>query len=150
MRMIRIRNDENRIGGRLLTPQRQLILEVIRQSCGLLDAKQLYRLVSQKDPTISMATVYRSLNLFKQVGAIDEHRLGKSGCCYEIKQAIEHQHVMCRCCGKVVDFESPLIMEMIKVLQKEKDFVIEKIEICIQGTCNECRQKNAGHSPVNK
>jgi Fe2+ or Zn2+ uptake regulation protein len=146
MRMTRIRNTEDQLESYVLTPQRRLILEVIRKSCGHLDAKELYRLVSKKDQTISLATVYRSLNLFKQIGAIDEHRLGKTRCCYELKQPVEHQHIMCRCCGKVVEFESPLITVMIEKLQDEKEFVIEKVEICIQGTCRECRQKHAGDS----
>jgi Fe2+ or Zn2+ uptake regulation protein len=148
MRMNRIRNDGETAESYILTPQRRIILEVIRKSCGHLDAKELYRLVSKRDPTISLATVYRSLSLFKQLGTIDEHRLGKTRCCYEIKQSMEHQHFMCRCCGKVVEFESPLISIMIEKLQDEKDFVIEKVELCIQGTCFECRQKNAGNTPT--
>jgi Fe2+ or Zn2+ uptake regulation protein len=147
MRMIRIRNDERAAEGYVLTPQRRLILEAIRKSCGLIDAKELFRVVSKKDQTISLATVYRSLSLFKEVGAIDEHRMGKTGCCYEIKHSMDHQHVMCKSCGKIVDFESPLIMEMIRVLQEEKDFVIEKVEICIKGTCRECRKKDSSASP---
>jgi Fur family transcriptional regulator, peroxide stress response regulator len=129
-----------------LTQQRQLILESIRKSCGPIDAKELYRLVSKKDENISLATVYRSLSLFKLVGLIDEHRLGNSRCCYEIKQSMEHQHILCKCCGKVIDFESPLIMEMLKNVQNEKGFCIEKVELCIQGTCKECLQKNTGNN----
>jgi Fe2+ or Zn2+ uptake regulation protein len=147
MRMNRIRNDESTAKGYVLTPQRRLIFEAIRKSCGLIDAKELFRLVSQKDQTISLATVYRSLSLFKRIGAIDEHRLGKSGCCYEITQSVEHQHAMCRYCGKIVDFESPLIVEMIKVLQEEKDFEIEKVEICIKGACRECRERDSAAGP---
>jgi Fe2+ or Zn2+ uptake regulation protein len=148
MRMSRNRNNKSTGEGYILTPQRRIILEVIRKSCGHLDAKELYRLVSKRDPAISLATVYRSLSLFKQLGAIDEHRLGKTRCCYEIKQSVDHQHFMCRCCGKMVEFESPFISMMIKNLQDEQDFVIEKVELCIQGTCFECRQKNAGNTPT--
>jgi Fe2+ or Zn2+ uptake regulation protein len=146
MRMIRNRNYAHENFEYILTPQRQLILEAIRKSCGPIDAKELYRLVSKKDETISLATVYRSLSLFKQVGLIDEHRFGKTRCCYEITQSMEHQHILCKCCGKVIEFESPLITELIKQLQQEKNFYIEKVELCIQGTCSECLQKNIGNS----
>jgi Fe2+ or Zn2+ uptake regulation protein len=146
MRMIRNRNDKEVLKGYVLTPQRQLILDLIHKSCGLIDAKELYRLVSKKDETISLATVYRSLSLFKQVGLINEHRFGKTRCCYEITQSMEHQHILCKCCGKVIEFESPLITEMIKQLQDEKNFFIEKVEVCIKGTCCDCRQKNAANS----
>jgi Fur family transcriptional regulator, ferric uptake regulator len=142
--MIRNRNDVDPREGYVLTPQRKLILEVVRNSCGHVDAKELYRLVSQKDQTISLATVYRSLSLFKQVGLIDEHRLGRSRCCYEIKQSLEHQHIMCKLCGKILEFESPLILQLINKLQDEMSFKVEKVELCIQGICGDCRQKNAG------
>jgi Fe2+ or Zn2+ uptake regulation protein len=44
---------------------------------GHLDAKELYRRASARDKSISPATVYRSLNLFKELGLVDEIRLGK-------------------------------------------------------------------------
>jgi Fe2+ or Zn2+ uptake regulation protein len=128
--------------GYILTPQRQLILESIRKSCKPIDAKELYRVASQKDQSISLATVYRSLSLFKQVGLIDEHRFAKSCWCYEVKKSLEHQHVLCKCCGKVIEFESPLIGEMVNKLQDEKGFIIDRVEVCMQGTCKDCR-KNA-------
>jgi Fe2+ or Zn2+ uptake regulation protein len=143
MRMSRNRNNADQKQGYVLTPQRKLILEVVRQSCGHVDAKELYRLVCQKDETISLATVYRSLSLFKEVGLIDEHRLGRKRCCYEIKQSLEHQHIMCKCCGHVTEFESPLIAQLINKLQDEMSFAVEKVELCIQGTCSECRRKTA-------
>ncbi len=143
MRMIRSRKYNDNSKGYVLTSQRQLILDAIHKSCGPVDAKILYKLVSKKDNTVSLATVYRSLKLFKEMGLIDEHRFGKACYCYELKQSMEHQHMICKCCGKVVEFESPLITQMIKTLEDEKGFNIERVELCIQGACSECRKKNS-------
>ncbi len=140
MRMIRNRKLINQSDEYVMTPQRQLILELIRKSCGPIDAKKLYQLVSKKDDTVSLATVYRSLALFKKVGLIDEHRLGKTRCCYELKQSLEHQHMLCQGCGKVFDFESPLILELIKAIQEKQGFTIEKVELCLQGRCSHCNK----------
>ncbi len=142
MRMIRNRKHSNQLEKYVLTPQRQLILELIRKSCGPIDVKKLYQLTSKKDESVSLATIYRSLTLFKKVGLIDEHRLGKQGCCYELKQSLEHQHMLCKGCGKVSDFESPLITELIKAIQDKQGFTIEKVELCLQGTCKECQDSN--------
>jgi Fe2+ or Zn2+ uptake regulation protein len=141
MRMSRNRNPDLKLEGYVITPQRQLILETIHQSGGMLDARELYKLVNLKDETISLATVYRSLNIFKQAGLIDEHRLGMSRCCYELKQSPEHQHLLCKHCGKIIEFESPSILEMINQIKQEKGFIIEKVEVCIQGTCRDCDKK---------
>jgi len=131
--------------GFVSTPQRQMILEIIRQSGGMLDARELYKMVNSKDDArargISLATIYRSLSLFKQAGLIDEHRLGRSRCCYELKQSPEHQHLLCKVCGKIVEFVSPSISEMVNQIREEKGFIIEKVEVCIQGTCRECSEK---------
>jgi Fe2+ or Zn2+ uptake regulation protein len=140
--MIRNRIRSHKVEGYVLTPRRQLILDSIRKSSKPLDARELYRLVSKKDKSVSLATVYRSLGLFKKLGLIDEHRFGKSCWCYEVKKSLEQQHVICKCCGKIIEFESPLILEMIKNLQADKGFTIDRVEVCVQGTCGECRKNN--------
>ena len=137
------RNYKDNSDSYVLTAQRQLLLDVIHKSSGPLNAKELYQMVSKKDKTISLATVYRALKLFKEMGIIDEHRFGKNCYCYEVKQPMEHQHVICKCCGKVVEFESPQITEIINNIRNEKGFSIERVELCIQGTCSECLKKNA-------
>jgi Fur family ferric uptake transcriptional regulator len=71
-------------------------LELLHEAGGHIDAKELYRRASARDASIGPATVYRSLNLFKQLGLVDERRLGKVRCYYEIKQSREHQHLVCQ------------------------------------------------------
>jgi Fe2+ or Zn2+ uptake regulation protein len=141
--MSRNRNDDMKLEGHIATPQRQLIFETIRRSGGLLDARELYKLVNARDANISLATVYRSLSLFKQAGLLDEHRLGRSRCCYELKKSLDHQHMLCKECGRIFEFESPLILELVEKIRTENGFIIEKVEVCIQGACRDCLQKKA-------
>ena len=56
----------------LVTAQRQLILDILREAGSHIDAKEVYRRASERDPEISIATVYRSLHLFKEKGLIEE------------------------------------------------------------------------------
>jgi Fe2+ or Zn2+ uptake regulation protein len=147
--MIRNRVGQENPDKYVLTPQRQMILACIKKSEKPLNARDLYQVVSKKDQTVSLATIYRSLSLFKQLGIIDEHRLGKSCWCYEVKKSFEHQHILCRICGKVVEFESPLITDMIEKLQNEKKFTIERVEVCIQGVCSDCKPDRFQNSRTN-
>ena len=94
--MSRSRKKDNPIPGHPLTNQRRLLLELLRNAAEHIDAKELYRRASARDESISPATVYRSLNLFKELGLIDEIRLGNIRCYYEIKQASEHHHLVCQ------------------------------------------------------
>ena len=96
MRMSRNRKQDNLIQGHPLTNQRRLLLELLRDAEGHIDAKELYHRASTRDESISPATVYRSLNLFTELGLVDEMRLGGIRCYYEIKQSPEHQHLVCR------------------------------------------------------
>jgi Fur family ferric uptake transcriptional regulator len=121
-----------------LTTQRRLLLEVLQEAQGPIDAKELYRRASASDQSISWATVYRSLNLFKQLGLVDERRLTKARCFYEIKQSPEHMHLVCQCCGKIIEFENSLVRKLVEVVRQEHCFNVTKVDLCLEGYCAKC------------
>jgi Fe2+ or Zn2+ uptake regulation protein len=139
--MSRNRNHDNLIQGHPLTNQRRLLLELLRDAEGHIDAKELYRRASARDESISPATVYRSLNLFKELGLVDEVRLGKIRCYYEVKQLPEHQHLVCRGCGKVMEFQNSLFQKLIEAVRREHGFNVTKAELYLEGYCPECEEK---------
>ena len=124
-----------------LTNQRRLLLELMRDAEGHIDAKELYRRASARDESISQATVYRTLNLFKELGLIEEMRLGKIRCYYEIKQTPEHQHLVCQGCGKIIEFQNPLVEELIEAVRREHSFNVAKVEFYLEGYCSDCEKK---------
>ena len=124
-----------------MTSQRRLLLELLRDAEGHIDAKELYRRASAKDESIGPATVYRSLNLFKELGLIDETRLGKIRCYYEIKQSPEHQHLVCQGCGKVLEFQNSYFSNLIKAVRDKYGFNVTKAELYLEGYCSECDEK---------
>ena len=132
--------DHNPIEGHLSTAQRRLLLELLGEADGHVDAKELYRCASARDDSISLATVYRSLNLFKELGLIEERRLGRVRCYYEIKQSPEHQHLICQGCGKVLEFKTPLVQELVDAIQREHNFKVTKAELYLEGYCPECEK----------
>jgi Fur family ferric uptake transcriptional regulator len=137
MQMRLSRNNENEMQGHPQTKQRQLLLEIIREAEGHIDAKELFKLASDKDDSISHATVYRSLKLFKELGLVDEKRLGLAHCYYEVKGSSQHQHLVCHKCGKVIDFECPL-SEMVDKVRREQGFAVTKAEVYLEGYCQSC------------
>ena len=142
MRNIR-NNTSGEMVGHPVTAQRRLLLDLIRGAGGHIDAKEIYRRASSKDESISLATVYRSLRLFKELGLVEERRLGQVRCYYEIKRSLEHQHLVCKRCGKVIEFESPLVSEMVAKAQREHGFKVIKAELCLEGYCQECKQEDS-------
>jgi Fe2+ or Zn2+ uptake regulation protein len=138
LRMRSIRKIKNEMKGRPVTSQRRLLLSLIRKTGGHISAKELYRRASRKNESISLATVYRTLQLFKELGLVEERRLGQVYCHYEMKDSAEHQHLVCRSCGKVIEFETPLIKKLVETLKHEHGFNLTKIELYMEGYCPQC------------
>lgn len=130
-----------RAEGKRITPQRTLLLDVIRRSKGHLDADQLYHLARERDPRISLSTVYRNLNLLKELGLISRLHLDEEHHHYELKDAANHYHLICSSCGQVIEFDSSLVEQLVADVSAEKDFVVERVRIDLTGLCVECRAK---------
>ena len=139
--MLTIRNRANQTQKPLRTAQRQLLLEVLQQADHHLDADELHRRAREREPRISLATVYRNLKLFKELGLVEESNLGEAHSHYEIKNTKEHHHAVCLGCGEVIEFESPLISKVAAKVQRENDFHITAAQLKIEGYCSNCRQK---------
>jgi Fur family ferric uptake transcriptional regulator len=127
--------------GHHVTAQRQLLLQLIHDACGHIDARELHRRAARLHESISLATVYRSLHFFTELGLVNERRLGQVRCYYQIKQTPEHQYLVCRGCGKIVDFESPLIRKLVDKVQHNHRFIVTKAELYLEGYCEQCKEK---------
>jgi len=136
-----ILKNSGKMAGRSVTAQRRLLLELIRRAKEHLDADELFRRAKDQEPRISLATVYRNLKLFKELGFIAESNLGEAHSHYEIKGAREHHHLVCLGCGLVVEFDSPLIAEAKAGIQRGKGFDIVSAQLKMEGYCSKCKQK---------
>jgi Fe2+ or Zn2+ uptake regulation protein len=130
-----------RAEGKRVTPQRRLLLEVIRQGKGHLDADEIYRLARERDPRISLSTVYRNLNLLAELGVISALHLDEEHHHYELRDASEHYHLICSECGAVVEFDSALVGKLMTDVSEEQDFLIERAHIDVVGLCAKCRAR---------
>jgi Fur family ferric uptake transcriptional regulator len=130
-----------RTKGKRITAQRSLLLEVIRESRGHLDADEIYRRARSKDPRISLSTVYRNLNLLKELGLVSELHLDEEHHHYELREETDHYHLICSGCGRVMEFESPLAAQMAAEVEEKQGFLTERTHIDLVGLCNDCRVK---------
>jgi Fe2+ or Zn2+ uptake regulation protein len=124
-----------------VTAQRTLLLELLRQSGGHVDADGLYRRARKKNSRISLSTVYRNLQLFKKLGLVEEHHFDEEHHHYEVKSGAEHQHLLCISCGKVVEFACPVSWKLREDIGKQYDFDITGVEVRMTGLCSSCHTK---------
>lgn len=129
------------ISGLRVTNQRALIMEVIRQGGGHLDADEVYRRAREKQPRLSLSTVYRTLQTLKRVGLVEEVHIDETRHCYEIKPPTEHHHLVCLECGRVVEFQYPLARLVKRKVAEARDFEITGSEVRMTGYCPNCRKK---------
>ncbi len=129
------------VSGLRNTSQRALILEIIRQGRGHLDADEVYRRARQRQSRLSLSTVYRTLQTLKKIGLIEELHFDEEHHHYEIKPATEHHHLTCLGCGRVIEFNYPLARLVKRNVTEAKDFEVINTELHMTGYCAECRQK---------
>jgi len=137
------RSDINAKLGPRSTGQRQLILEIIQQAEGHLDADEIYQQARQKRPNISLSTVYRNLQLFKELGLVEEHQFDGTCRCYEITSQSKHYHLVCLGCGRIFEFECPSVGRLRSKISREDGFKVTDAEVRLVGYCPECQQRLA-------
>jgi Fur family ferric uptake transcriptional regulator len=129
------------LAGLRVTNQRALLLEIIRQGGGHLDAFELYHRARKKQPRLSLSTVYRALQKFKKLGLVEEVHFDEAHHHYEVKPSAEHHHLVCLGCGRVIEFNYPLARQVKQNLPEAKDFDITGTEVRMTGYCSRCRQE---------
>jgi Fe2+ or Zn2+ uptake regulation protein len=128
-----------RAAGRRLTAQRRLILQVLEESTGHLDADALYDRVKARDPDVSLATVYRTLALLREIGLVEEHRLGQDHGHYEAVHQEPHYHFTCLHCGRVIEFDTLLMAQIVQVLCEQEGVHVTSTHLHVSGYCPQCR-----------
>lgn len=127
--------------GRRLTRQRRLVLKVLEESREHLDADGLYDQAKALDPNISLATVYRAVVVFKEMGLVEEHRLGEGHAHFETTQRTPHYHFTCNRCGRVIEFDAPQVAEVLRQLSMQKGLQVTGAHLLVTGWCARCREE---------
>jgi len=122
------------------THQRALIMEIIRQGRGHLDADEIYRRAREKEPRLSLSTVYRTLQMLKKLGLVEELHFDEEHHHYEVKPSAEHHHLVCLGCGRVIEFNRPLSRYIKGNVPEAKGFDIIETEVRMSGYCAKCRR----------
>jgi Fur family ferric uptake transcriptional regulator len=137
---------QSNVGERLSrrrTEQRRLILEIIQQTKGHLDADEIYQQARQKSPSISLSTVYRNLKLFKELELIEEHQFDGMRRYYENAPLSKHHHLVCLGCGRIFEFKCPSAERLKSKISREEGFKVTDAEVRLVGYCPECQQLSA-------
>ena len=121
------------------TAQRDLILEIFLKCDGHILIDELFEKVRKEDSSIGIATIYRSVNIFKECGLVNEQLLPNGKKVIEkLYQKAHHDHLLCNQCGKLEEFEHPLIEKYQEDVAQEHGFKLESHRMILYGICRDC------------
>src|ERR1700690_1835992 len=124
--------------GLRMTHQRRTILSVVETARQHLDASQILRKARKMDPQIDRVTLYRTINLLKRHGLIDEldlmHMQGEKHF-YERRPQRDHIHMAWLRCGKITEFERDLFDRLQGQIQRDCQFQIAGTRLQVGGYC---------------
>ncbi len=132
-----------------LTRQRRVILQVMDAAEQHLDVDQILARAQKLNPEVHLVTVYRTIDLLKKLGLIDEldllHLRGDRHY-YETHGPRDHIHVACLKCGKVREFESRLYEQLKEQIARDFQMQVTVSRTEVGGICNECLAADGGKS----
>ena len=126
--------------GYRLTPQRAMILSIIEESDRHISAEEIYAQVAARYPQVNISTVYRTLELLKQLSLIYETDLGEGRVRYHPEGKGHHHHLVCQNCGAIIDIDESALAGLKGVLLHQYDFSAQLRHLAIFGLCGNCRK----------
>ncbi len=131
--------------GYRLTPQRLALLKIIAESKNHPDAEQIYEQMKADFPSTSLATIYKTLTLLKEMGEVLELNFATVGSHYDGNKPYPHPHVICTRCGQILDPESADLAEISREMARRTGYQITHHQLNFFGLCPQCQQ--GGQAP---
>jgi len=123
--------------GRKVTPQRQAIFRILHGAEVHPSAESVYAAAATEMPTISLRTVYQTLNDLAEMGELRALDLGTGAARFD-PNLDAHHHLVCETCGRVVDVYADASTVQLPPAARH-GFEIAATQVVFRGTCAECR-----------
>ncbi len=128
-----------------VTKQREVIFNtLLEDEESHLSPEELHEIVNKKDKDIGIATVYRTLLLFEELGVVFKLDFDDNRYRYEIVSDGEkhhHHHLICSSCSKVIEVKDDLLDNIEEDIEDNYKFKISDHDLKFYGICSECQEK---------
>ena len=122
-----------------ITPQRMAVLKILASSDGHPTVEHIYEQVKRRFPTTSLATVYKTVTLLKELDEVLELGFPEGGNRYDGHRPYPHPHLICTKCKKIIDPDLESLEGMTQELVSETGFKITSHRLDFFGLCPDCQ-----------
>ncbi|HEX9438278.1 MAG TPA: Fur family transcriptional regulator [Roseiflexaceae bacterium] len=124
-----------------LTPQRLIVLEMIKRSGKHLTAQEIHAAVLPQQPYVNIATVYRTLQWLQDVGLVAPIAVGSGAVRYEYTSGAVHHHLICQECGQEQEIGDDILDALKARLLERYGFTAQWSHLALPGRCAACRRE---------
>jgi Fur family peroxide stress response transcriptional regulator len=117
------------------------MLLILSKSAGHPSAEQIYEEIRAAYPTTSLATIYKTLKLLKDMGQVFEVTLASLGSRYDGNRPYPHPHVICTRCGQILDPEFEPVAGMSQKIARQTSYQITHQQLNFYGLCPKCQKE---------
>lgn len=129
--------------GHKFTKQREIIYQALLESRGdHLNPEEIHQMIVNENEDIGIATVYRTLQLFEELGIVNKHNFDHNCFRYELVDLDEvhsHHHLICSQCQNVQEMRVDLLDDLEERIEREQDFTISNHDLMFYGICSDCK-----------
>lgn len=122
-----------------ITKPRQMIYEVLLKSHEGRSAEEIKDEVEVQGVFINLSTVYRTLELFENLGLIEKYDSNESKYKYLIKKNDHHHTIICDLCKKHVEIDCPMV-KIEDLIRSETGFQVLEHHLELKGICKDCKK----------
>lgn len=133
-------SQQLRSNGYKVTPQRVAIYKALSKITKHPNAEIIHNYLHDEYPLISLATVYKTMEIFAKIGLVSIVDVATESCLYD-SVTKPHPHVHCLECGKVEDIEGINMEQVFEKVQKLTNYEVKNTQIVFQGICKNCLNK---------
>jgi Fur family peroxide stress response transcriptional regulator len=124
-----------------LTPQRLTIIRILAGSEDHPSVDEVYQEVKAQFPTTSLATVYKTISLLKELNEVLELGFPDGSNRYDGNRPYPHPHAICTKCKKIMDPEISSVDELSEEMKSKTGYTISFHRLDFFGLCPECQRK---------
>lgn len=136
-------SDKLKKSGYKLTPQREVtVATLIENQAKLLTAEEIFMAVKSKNPSIGLATVYRTLDLLDELSIVNKKQFHDGLTRYDVfisSSKVQPYYLVCSNCGKMQEIKENMFSEISSYIQTKHKFIVKVQDVTFHGICDSCQ-----------